>query len=128
MKARSVYFIFPIVLLLLIFTFAGCGKSENEERDSVISYAGSMPVGDFIVIHLDRAGSLVRHINYTTGEDSGWLPYTSVAASHEDAQGFSILKRVELPGGNYVLFAEFPNTALTYQEFDSTGTTVGWPV
>jgi hypothetical protein len=114
-------------MFLLTLIIAGCGSSDEEEA-SIASYGGSMPVGDFIVVQIDRSSSLVRHINYTTDEDSGWLSYTAVSPSDDKARGFSILNRVEIDGGNYVLFAEFPNTAVVYQVFDSSDNSVDWPV
>ena len=87
----------------------------------MLSYAGSQPVGDFVEVQIDRDNSQVRRINYTNPEDSGWLSYTAVASTDTQAQGFSILNRAEAGNGYYVLFAEFPNAAIVYQIFDSTG-------
>jgi hypothetical protein len=127
MKRGTKLFIFYVFIILACFF--GCSDSSDKDKSStIVSYAGSEPVGDFIVIQLDKTNSKVRRINYTTvpNEDTGWLDYTAVAAA--DAEGFSILNRVELDGGSYVIFAEFPNTTLVYQMFDSSDSPVNGPV
>ncbi len=121
-----------IALILIMLTcMTSCSSSDSNDdppSNTITNYAGSDPVGDFIVIQIDKTNSKVRHINYTADpdEDSGWLDYTKIAAA--DAEGFSNQNRVELSGGEYVIFAEFPNTAIVYQLFDASNDAVGNPV
>ncbi|MBN2041348.1 MAG: hypothetical protein JW864_15010 [Spirochaetes bacterium] len=128
MKNKVKFTLTPLFFSLFLIS-VNCGNDKDDTKNTIISYAGSMPVGDFIVIQINRESSLVRRINYTPDpdEDSGWLAYFSVPADDENAEGFSIIKRVELTGGHYVLFAERADTALVYQEFDSTHNPAGWP-
>lgn len=125
MKRGAVLFSFFVCIILALSS--GCGDSSDDKSATIITYAGSEPVGDFVVVQIDKTNSKVRRINYTTDpdEDTGWLPYTAVSAA--DAEGFSILYRVNVTGG-YVIFAEFPNTAVVYQMFDASDDPVGWPV
>lgn len=120
--------IVPVFLFALLF-IAACDDGGGKEKDKILTFAGSEPVGDFVVIQLNKTDRTVRRVNYTNPSDSGWLTYHSVDATHENAQGFSILKRVDINDeGDYVLFAEFPNTALVYQMFLTSDAPSGYPV
>ncbi|UCB46605.1 MAG: hypothetical protein JSV25_04080, partial [Spirochaetota bacterium] len=52
----------------------------------------------------------------------------SLPVSDEHAQGFKIIKKVDLGVDGFVLFAEFPQAACVYQKFDSLGDADGNPV
>jgi hypothetical protein len=120
-------FLFLLLPLFITIAFSGC-SSESDSPPTVVRYAGSVPVGDFVEIQLDRTNSMVRRINYTNpSEDSGWLSFSSLTVSDPLASGFSLLNLVNLDDGGYVLFAEFPDTALVYQVFDSLDEADGWP-
>jgi len=125
---RWIQSLFVPVFLFAVLFIAACDDG-GKEKDKILTFAGSEPVGDFVVIQLNKTDKKVRRINYTNPSDTGWYPYFSVAPTHENAQGFSILKRVDINAeGDYVLFAEFPGTALVYQMFDTSDERSGYPV
>jgi hypothetical protein len=116
-----------VVIAVMAGLLAGCAESSDVPGVSVLIYAGSDPLGDYIKLEIDREKKQVRRINYTTSEDSGWLDYAALPATNRDAQGFSILNRVELGSGKYVLFAEYEQTAVIYQAFQADGKADGRP-
>jgi hypothetical protein len=136
-------FIFVTVggILLFLYLLMGCNTAESTSSssstgggDGTRTYAGSDPKGDYIVIDFDTANSLLRRINFTTGETNGWFSYSTVPTTSSLANGFSILKKATIlsnAGTNqYVLFSEFPSAACVYQMFIVTNSqtfTIGNP-
>lgn len=96
--------------------------------DGIRYYGGSVPTGDYVEIRIDESAGVVRRINHSTGEDSGWLFY---GPETDMASGFTILNRAIIGVDSFVVFAEFPGAACVYQEFDSSVSptaSVGYPV
>jgi hypothetical protein len=130
-KAKPILFIIVGAVLLAggLFFILGCGGGLISV--TLNYYGGSDPEGDLITVIIDQANSKVKHINHTNGETEAsqpWYSYSALAITDEHAQGFGILKRVDLETGEFVLFAEFPQAACVYQLFDAAGDPSGNPV
>ncbi|MBN2324447.1 MAG: hypothetical protein JXQ30_11985 [Spirochaetes bacterium] len=132
MKKRYLVIGIGAALLLAggLFVVFGC-NSAGSSALSYPSYGGTDPKGDFIVVLMDRDNQQVKKINFTEGEtesSQSWYQYTAVSADTEYASGFSIVNRIDIEGGGYVLFAEIPDAACVFQAFDSEGHGDGNPV
>lgn len=92
------------------------------------AYGGTAPRGDFVTVDIDRWAKTVTHTNHTVpGRSGGQLSYVDLPQTDSQASGFSMIRRVALPSGGYVLFAEFPGAALAYQQFTAAGAMDGDP-
>jgi hypothetical protein len=132
MKKVKLILVFIIGAALLaggLFFILGCGGGLISV--TLNYYGGSDPEGDLITVIIDQTNTKVKHINHTQGETEAsqpWYDYSSLSVSDEHAQGFGIIKKVDLGGDGFVLFAEFPQAACVYQKFDSLGDADGNPV
>ena len=117
-KAFSRFLLPAAAAVVLVLALPGCQQTADDEY---ITYGGSSPVGDYIVIDIDEDNSVLRKTNHTTGDATEWLAYEEVASSETYASGFTLLCKVTLSDTtDYVLFAEYDNAALIYQMMDGT--------
>lgn len=120
MKKMMIFSVLALAAAAMIVACAASGSSNTPGSGggSFTTYAGSDPKGDYIVIDFDTANSLVRRINFTTGETNGWFSYTTLPTNSQYANGFSIVKQAVIESNAstnfFALFTEFPQAACVY--------------
>ncbi|MGQ9780389.1 MAG: hypothetical protein ACUVRM_11065 [Bacillota bacterium] len=122
-----------LLLLALASVLAGCfgGGGGSGGGSTVKVYGGSMPIGDYVAVTVDKTNQTVTYHNYTTGESAGPYSYSRLTT---DNWGFQNIYKTQTFTGpeNKQCYADFivmEGVALIFQLFDAlTNEPFGWPV
>lgn len=130
----SMFLIFITITFVVIVGCVASGTPEEEEPSTDLDvYGGSNPVGDFVVIEINKTDQKLKYHNYTKDEHTGWFDYAKVTDPAEN-MGFDIIYKVDVNADttedtetSYVLFAEFNDVALVYVPFNYLGDAIDNP-
>lgn len=121
-----------ILLALLIGTFSwalsGCGGGSG--GGSGKTYAGAMPIGDYVAVTLKEANHTLTYHNYTTGESFGPISYSKLTTGTGGFQNIYQTETFTREGKQYYAdFVIMKDVALSFLLFDaSLDQPVDWPV
>lgn len=121
-----------ILLALLIGTFSwalsGCGGGSG--GGSGKTYAGAMPIGDYVAVTLKEANHTLTYHNYTTGESFGPISYSKLTTGNGGFQNIYQTETFTREGKQcYADFVIMKDVALSFLLFDaSLDQPVDWPV
>ena len=68
---------------------------EEEPSTDLDVYGGSNPVGDFVVIEINKTDQKLKYHNYTKDKHTGWFDYAKVTDPAEN-MGFDIIYKVAI--------------------------------
>lgn len=121
-----------ILLALLIGTFSwalsGCGGGSG--GGSGKTYAGAMPIGDYVAVTLKEANHTLTYHNYTTGESFGPISYSKLTTGNGGFQNIYQTETFTREGKQcYADFVIMKDVALSFLLFDAAeDTPLDWPV
>lgn len=121
-----------ILLALLIGTFSwalsGCGGGSG--GGSGKTYAGAMPIGDYVAVTVNETNQTLTYHNYTTGESFGPISYSKLTTGNGGFQNIYQTETFTREGNQcYADFVIMKDVALSFLLFDaSLDQPVDWPV